>query len=70
MLRIIKVVIYHLSDLEWAVGHAEKIKGDCEFFVQPEWSKMDELMPEILAFIKQNPRWNLSLQTHKYIDIP
>lgn len=66
----LKVVIYHLSDLDWAKEHAEKIKGNCELFVQPEWSKMDELMPEILAFIKQNPRWNLSLQTHKFIDIP
>ena len=66
----LKVVIYHLSDLDWAMEHAEKIKGNCELFVQPEWSKMDELMPEILAFIKQNPRWNLSLQTHKFIDIP
>ena len=66
----LKVVIYHLSDLDWAMEHAEKIKGNCELFVQPEWSKMDELMPEILAFIKQNPRWNLSLQTHKFIDKP
>ncbi|MDG2370165.1 MAG: 7-carboxy-7-deazaguanine synthase QueE [Flavobacteriales bacterium] len=66
----LKVVVYHLSDLDWAKEHAEKVKGNCEFFLQPEWSKMDELMPAILAFVKLNPRWNLSLQTHKFIDIP
>jgi organic radical activating enzyme len=66
----LKVVVFHISDLEWAKNHADKISGKCDLYLQPEWSKMDVLMPEILDFIKQNPQWNLSLQTHKFIDIP
>ena len=66
----LKVVVFHISDLEWAKNHAIKITGKCDLYLQPEWSKMDELMPNILDFIKQNPQWNLSLQTHKFIDIP
>ena len=66
----LKVVVFHISDLEWAKNHAIKISGKCDLYLQPEWSKMDELMPEILNFIKKHPQWNLSLQTHKFIDIP
>ena len=66
----LKVVVYHPSDLQWAEEHAAKMKSDCHFFLQPEWSKMEELMPEILSYIKAHPKWKLSLQTHKFINIP
>ena len=66
----LKVVVYHPSDLKWAEEHAGKMKSNCRFYLQPEWSKMDELMPEILNYIKLNPKWNLSLQSHKFINIP
>jgi len=66
----LKVIVFHKSDLQWAVSHQQKIKNKCELYLQPEWSKMDQLMPEILDFIKLNPHWKLSLQTHKFIDIP
>ena len=66
----LKVIVFHVSDLQWAKDHAAKISGKCDLYLQPEWSKMDELMPKILDFINQNPQWNLSLHTHKFIDIP
>ncbi len=66
----LKVVVNHSSDLEWAKKHAVKMKSNCHFYLQPEWSKKDELMPQILEFIKINPKWKLSLQIHKFINIP
>jgi len=66
----LKVVIYHKSDLEWALQHAKKVKKDCLLYLQPEWSKKDTLMDEIIAFTKRNKGWKISLQTHKYMNIP
>jgi organic radical activating enzyme len=66
----LKVVVYHKSDLIWAQEHAEKVNETCLLYIQPEWSKREELIPLIIDFIKQNPSWRLSLQTHKYINIP
>lgn len=66
----LKVVVYHKSDFEWALQHAEAVQDDCLLYLQPEWSKRDVITPLIIEFIKQHPRWQLSLQTHKYINIP
>lgn len=65
-----KVVIYHPSDLEWAQSFRDKLHADCRLYLQPEWSKMEQAMSWILPFIHQHPEWQLSLQTHKFIDIP
>jgi len=66
----LKVVVYHKSDLKWAQEHAKKVNEACLLYIQPEWSKREEIIPLIIDFIKQNPSWRLSLQTHKYINIP
>jgi len=66
----LKVVIYHKSDLDWALQHAKKVNNDCLLYLQPEWSKKDTLMDEIIAFTKRNKGWKISLQTHKYMNIP
>ncbi len=66
----LKVVINHKSDLEWAENHAQKINENCLLYLQPEWDKRDKMLPLIIDYIKENPKWRLSLQTHKYIDIP
>lgn len=66
----LKVVIYHPSDLAWAEMHAQQVNEHCLLYLQPEWSKKDELQKLIIDFITRNPRWRLSLQTHKYINIP
>ena len=66
----LKVVIYHKSDFEWAMDHAKKVNEDCLLYIQPEWSKRDQLMDEIVTFVKRNKGWKISLQTHKYMNIP
>ena len=66
----LKVVIYHKSDFAWAEGHAAKLKGDCKLYLQPEWSKEAQILPDVIEYVKQNPKWNISLQTHKYMNIP
>lgn len=66
----LKVVVFHPSDLKWAVQHAASVSKQCKLYLQPEWSKKETLTPLIIDFIKEHPEWQLSLQTHKYINIP
>lgn len=65
-----KVVVYHKSDLEWMQQFLKHLKPDCELFLQPEWSKADQILPMLIEYVKQNPRWRISLQTHKFLNIP
>ena len=66
----LKVVVYHKSDLEWAEEHASKVTAGCELFLQPEWSKEKEMLPLIIDYVKTFPKWKVSLQIHKYMNIP
>jgi len=66
----LKVVIYNKSDFKWAQMHAAKVHRDCKLYIQPEWNKAYQMMPEIVDFIKTNPQWHISLQIHKYMNIP
>ncbi|MFY0607463.1 MAG: radical SAM protein [Cyclobacteriaceae bacterium] len=66
----LKVVIYNKSDFKWAEQHAEKCNSNMQLFLQPEWSKKDQMTPLIVDYVKKNPKWRISLQTHKYLNIP
>lgn len=66
----LKVVIYHPSDLEWAEQQAKQVNASCKLYLQPEWSKAATSVPLIVDYIKANPQWELSLQLHKYINVP
>ena len=66
----LKVVVFHKSDFKWAEEHAAKVGPACLLYLQPEWSKRDEMTPLITEYIAQHPQWRMSLQTHKYINIP
>lgn len=66
----LKVIIAHPSDFEWAEGHAAKVSDDCQLYLQPEWSKQERFLPLIIDYIKQHPKWRVSLQTHKFMNIP
>jgi organic radical activating enzyme len=66
----LKVVVYHPSDIEWAERHAAMARPGCRLFLQPEWDRLERVMPAILDHILANPQWSLSLQSHKYIRIP
>lgn len=65
----LKVVIYNQSDFEWAEKHAAMVNADCELFLQPEWSREKEMVPKITEYIKSNPRWKISVQIHKYMNV-
>jgi len=66
----LKVVIYHKSDFQFAEEHAAKVGGHCKLFLQPEWGRVNQMLPLIIDYVKENPQWRISLQTHKYMNIP
>jgi organic radical activating enzyme len=66
----LKVIVYNKSDFKWAEDFAKEVKDDCELFLQPEWSKEKEMLPLIIEYVKANPQWKVSLQIHKYMNIP
>lgn len=66
----LKVIIYNKSDFAWAEEHAAKVRSNCQLFLQPEWSKEKEMLPLIIEYVKNHPQWQVSLQVHKYMNIP
>jgi len=66
----LKIIIFNNSDFEWAEDFAKKVSPECELFLQPEWSKEKEMVPKIIEYVKTNPKWKVSLQIHKYMNIP
>jgi len=66
----LKIVISHPSDFEWAESHAKKLNSSCKLYLQPEWSKRERFLPMIIEYVKNNPQWKVSLQTHKIMNIP
>ncbi|WP_305953274.1 7-carboxy-7-deazaguanine synthase QueE [Emticicia oligotrophica] len=66
----LKVIVYNKSDFKFAEKYAKLVNKECQLLLQPEWSKKDTMQPLIVEYIKENPQWRISLQTHKYLDIP
>ncbi len=66
----LKVIISDESDFAWAKENAKKVRPSSELYLQPEWSKREKNMKSIVEFVLNNPRWKVSLQTHKYMHIP
>ncbi len=66
----LKAVVFHRNDIRWAEENAENVSADCKLFLQPEWSKEKEMLPVIVEYVKQHQQWEISLQIHKYMDIP
>ena len=66
----LKVIVNHPSDIEWAEMHATKVSKSCILYLQPEWSKRERFLPLIIDHVKKHPHWRVSLQTHKYMNIP
>lgn len=66
----LKIIVYNNSDFTWAEDFAERVSPSCHLFLQPEWSKEKEMLPRIIEYVKANPRWQVSLQIHKYMNIP
>jgi len=66
----LKVIIYNKHDFIFAEEQAEKVNPKAILFLQPEWSKKDEMTPLIVDYVMNNPKWRVSLQTHKFLNIP
>ncbi len=66
----LKVIVYNRSDFDWAESFAARVPKSCALFLQPEWSKEREMLPLIIDYVKAHPKWKISLQTHKYMNIP
>lgn len=66
----LKMIIYNNDDFRFAEEQAAKVNKDCILYLQPEWSKRDKVIPEIVDYVMKNPKWKVSLQTHKYLNIP
>ena len=66
----LKIVAFNRSDLKWGLQQAALVSDKCQLIIQPEWDKREDITPQLIDFVKANPRWRLSLQTHKYLSIP
>jgi 7-carboxy-7-deazaguanine synthase len=66
----LKMIVYNRNDFKWAEENASKVSENCKLYLQPEWSKSQEMLPLIIDYVKENPKWNISLQTHKFMNIP
>ncbi len=66
----LKVIISSEEDLAWAIYNGSKVGKSCKLYLQPEWSQREQILPQIIDFSKNNPRWMISLQSHKYMHIP
>ncbi|MGK6351370.1 7-carboxy-7-deazaguanine synthase QueE [Parapedobacter sp. DT-150] len=66
----LKVIIFNKSDFDWAEQHAALAPKNCRLYLQPEWSNAQAMTPLIVEYVKQHPKWEISLQTHKYLNIP
>jgi len=66
----LKVIIQTKGDIPWAEINAEQVNNRCHLYLQPEWSQQKKILPLIIDYVKMNPRWRISLQTHKFMHIP
>ncbi len=66
----LKVIVFNQSDFEWAEKHAANVNENCKLLLQPEYSKFSTITPLIIEYVKENPQWQISLQTHKILNIP
>lgn len=66
----LKVIVYNKDDFKFAEEQAEKVTHDCILYLQPEWSVREKVTPFIVEYVMKHPKWKISLQTHKYLNIP
>ena len=66
----LKIIVFNKTDFKWGEEFAAQVSPNCKLYLQPEWSKSGEITALIVDYIKANPKWELSLQLHKYINVP
>ena len=65
----LKIIVFNNDDFKWAEKHAALVSPNCKLYLQPEWSKHDVMTPLIIDYVKQHPKWEISLQLHKYLGV-
>ena len=65
----LKMIIFNKHDFQWAEELHQKVSPNCKLYLQPEWDKRDQMLPLMIDYVKQHTNWNISLQTHKFLDI-
>lgn len=66
----LKIIVFNKSDFKFAEKFAELVNPECKLYLQTEWDKQKEMLPLIIDYIKANPKWRISVQTHKHLNIP
>ena len=66
----LKIIIFNKSDFAWAEKYAAQVSPSCKLYLQTEWEKSEIMTPLIVDYVKENPKWQLSMQIHKYINVP
>ncbi|RYD80383.1 MAG: 7-carboxy-7-deazaguanine synthase QueE [Sphingobacteriales bacterium] len=66
----LKIIVFNEHDFRWAEEEASKVNENCVLLLQPEWGRQEKMLPRIIEYVKQNPKWRISLQTHKFMQIP
>ena len=66
----LKMIIHNKSDFDFAEQEAAKVGKECQLYLQPEWSKKEKMTELIVEYVMKNPKWKISLQTHKFLNIP
>ena len=65
----LKMIVVNRQDLLWATELSQKCSTTCQLLLQPEWDRSEKVFPIITDFIKDDQKWKLSLQLHKYLNI-
>ena len=65
----LKVVVLTAKDLFWAEENAAICLPKTQLLLQPEWDTPGSIRL-IIDFVKKHPEWRISLQTHKYLNVP
>lgn len=66
----LKVVINHRNDFRWAEQYAARVSPACKLFLSPEWEQEEEMVPMVIEYVKEHQQWEISLQIHKYLNVP
>ncbi|WP_394798412.1 hypothetical protein [Blattabacterium cuenoti] len=67
----LKVVIHDENDFFFAEEQSNSVNKNphCVLLLQPEWKQNIKMIPKIISYIKKHPKWKISLQIHKILNI-
>ncbi len=66
----LKIIVFSEDDFAWAEKNTALVNKHCRLYLQPEWSNYKKLLPKIIEYVKNYPKWSISIQAHKFMNIP